>query len=41
AVLSTNASLTLAPALSSMSIYVIMAAVLVIRPEGLFAATGK
>jgi branched-chain amino acid transport system permease protein len=41
AVLSTNAALTLAPALSSMSIYMLMAAVLVIRPEGLFPATDK
>ena len=41
AVLSTNAALTLAPALSSMSIYVLMAAILVIRPEGLFPAASR
>jgi branched-chain amino acid transport system permease protein len=41
AVLSTNAALTLAPALSSMSIYMLMAAILVIRPEGLFAAASR
>jgi len=41
AVLSTNAALTLAPALSSMSIYMLMAAVLVIRPEGLFPAASR
>jgi branched-chain amino acid transport system permease protein len=40
-VLSTNAAATLAPALSSMSIYMLMAAVLVFRPEGLFAAAGR
>jgi len=41
AALSTNAALTLAPALSSMSIYMLMAAVLVIRPEGLFPAASR
>jgi branched-chain amino acid transport system permease protein len=41
AVLSTNAALTLAPALSSMSIYMLMAAILALRPEGLFPAAGK
>ena len=40
-VLSTNAALTLAPALSSMSIYMLMAAILVFRPEGLFPAASK
>jgi branched-chain amino acid transport system permease protein len=39
--LSTNAALTLAPALSSMSIYMLMAAVLVFRPEGLFPAASR
>jgi branched-chain amino acid transport system permease protein len=41
AMLSTNAALTLAPALSSMSIYMLMAAVLIIRPEGLFPAASR
>ncbi len=41
AVLSTQAALTLAPALSSMSIYMLMAAILVFRPEGLFPAAGR
>jgi branched-chain amino acid transport system permease protein len=41
AVLSTNAALTLAPALSSMSIYMLMAVILVIRPEGLFPAASR
>jgi branched-chain amino acid transport system permease protein len=40
-VLSTNAADTLGPALSSMSIYMLMAAVLVFRPEGLFPAASK
>jgi len=40
-VLSTNAAQTLAPALSSMSIYVLMAAILVFRPEGLFPAASR
>jgi branched-chain amino acid transport system permease protein len=41
AVLSTNAALTLAPSLSSMSIYMLMAAILVFRPEGLFPAANR
>lgn len=41
AILSTNAALTLAPALSSMSIYMLMAAILVARPEGLFPAASR
>jgi branched-chain amino acid transport system permease protein len=41
AVLSTNTALTLAPALSSMSIYMLMAGILVFRPEGLFPAASK
>ena len=41
AVLSTNAAITLAPALSSMSIYMLMAGILVFRPEGLFPAASK
>jgi branched-chain amino acid transport system permease protein len=40
-ILSTNAALTLAPSISSMSIYVLMAAVLVFRPEGLFPAASR
>src|SRR5580700_855622 len=40
-VLSTNAAITLAPALSSMSIYMLMAAILVFRPGGLFPAASK
>ncbi len=40
-VLSTNTALTLGRALSSMSIYVLMAAILVFRPEGLFPAASK
>ncbi len=39
--LSENAAATLAPALSSMIIYMLMAAVLVVRPEGLFPASGR
>jgi len=39
--LSTNAAQTLVPALSSMSIYVLMAAILVFRPEGLFPAASR
>ena len=31
----------LAPALSSMSIYMLMAAILVFRPEGLFPAASR
>ena len=41
ALLSTNAALTLAPALSSMLIYMLMAAILVVRPEGLFPAASR
>jgi branched-chain amino acid transport system permease protein len=41
AVLNNNAALTLAPALSSMSIYMLMAGILVFRPEGLFPAASK
>jgi branched-chain amino acid transport system permease protein len=41
AVLSTNTALTLAPALSSMLIYMLMAGILVFRPEGLFPAASK
>jgi branched-chain amino acid transport system permease protein len=39
--LSDNAAATLGPALSSMLIYVLMAAVLVFRPEGLFPAARR
>src|SRR5215468_6359597 len=39
--MSENAAATLGPALSSMMIYVLMAAVLVVRPEGLFPASGR
>jgi branched-chain amino acid transport system permease protein len=41
AYLSPNAAATLAPALSSMMIYLLMALVLVVRPEGLFPAAGR
>jgi branched-chain amino acid transport system permease protein len=41
AMINTNAALTLAPALSSMSIYMLMAGILVFRPEGLFPAASK
>jgi branched-chain amino acid transport system permease protein len=40
-VLSTNAAITLAPSLSSMSIYMLMAVILVFRPGGLFPAASK
>jgi len=40
-VLSPNAASTAAPALSSMLIYLVMAIVLVVRPEGLFPAVRK
>ncbi len=40
-VLSKSAASTAAPALSSMLIYLLMAIVLVLRPEGLFPAHGK
>jgi branched-chain amino acid transport system permease protein len=39
--LSDNAASTLGPSLSSMMIYMLMAAVLVVRPEGLFPASGR
>jgi branched-chain amino acid transport system permease protein len=39
--LSTNAAATLAPALSSMSIYMLMAVILVFRSEGLFPAASR
>jgi branched-chain amino acid transport system permease protein len=39
--LSTNAASTLGPSLSSMMIYMLMAAILVFRPEGLFPAASK
>jgi branched-chain amino acid transport system permease protein len=41
AVLSNNTAITLAPALSSMSIYMLMAGILIFRPEGLFPAASK
>jgi branched-chain amino acid transport system permease protein len=41
AVLSPAAAATVAPALSSMLIYLVMAVVLVVRPAGLFPATGR
>jgi branched-chain amino acid transport system permease protein len=40
-VLSLSAAQTLGPSLSSMSIYVLMAAILVFRPEGLFPAATR
>src|ERR1700745_3714550 len=40
-VLSREAASTLAPALSSMLIYLLVALVLVVKPEGLFSAGGK
>ena len=40
-VLSTDAAATAAPALSSMLIYLLMAVVLIVKPEGLFGAGGK
>jgi branched-chain amino acid transport system permease protein len=40
-VLSPSAASTAGPALSSMLIYLLMAAVLVLRPEGLFPVSGK
>jgi branched-chain amino acid transport system permease protein len=39
--LANNTAITLAPALSSMLIYMLMAAILVFRPEGLFPAASK
>jgi len=41
AALSTAAAQTLAPALSSMSIYMLMALILVVRPQGLFPAASR
>ena len=41
AFLSDNAASTLGSSLSSMMIYMLMAAVLVVRPEGLFPASGR
>lgn len=40
-VMSAAAASTAAPALSSMMIYLVMAVVLIVRPEGLFPAAGK
>jgi len=40
-VLSSTAASTAAPALSSMLIYLLMAIVLVVRPEGLFPANRR
>jgi branched-chain amino acid transport system permease protein len=40
-VLSTTAAQTLGPSLSSMSIYMLMAAILVFRPEGLFPVANR
>jgi branched-chain amino acid transport system permease protein len=40
-ILSNNAAITLAPALSSMLIYMLMAGILVFRPEGLFPAATR
>jgi len=40
-VLSASAASTLAPALSSMLIYLLMTIVLVVRPAGLFPAAGR
>jgi branched-chain amino acid transport system permease protein len=39
--LANNTAITLAPALSSMLIYMLMAGILVFRPEGLFPAASK
>jgi branched-chain amino acid transport system permease protein len=39
--LTPTAAATAAPALSSMLIYIVMAVVLIVRPEGLFPAAGK
>ncbi|HEY6025504.1 MAG TPA: branched-chain amino acid ABC transporter permease, partial [Pseudolabrys sp.] len=38
--LSPEAASTLAPALSSMLIYLLMAIVLIVKPEGLFSSSG-
>ena len=40
-VLSSRGASTVAPAMSSMMIYLLMAIVLVLRPEGLFPVTNK
>ena len=40
-ILSANAAETLGPALSSMSIYILTAVILVFKPEGLFPATSR
>jgi branched-chain amino acid transport system permease protein len=40
-VLSQDGAATAAPALSSMLIYLLMAVVLVVKPQGLFAAGGR
>ena len=40
-VMSPAAASTLAPAISSMLIYLLMAIVLVVRPEGLFPVSGR
>jgi branched-chain amino acid transport system permease protein len=40
-VLSQAAASTAGPALSSMLIYLVMAVILIVRPEGLFPASGK
>ena len=39
--LSTNAASSAGPAMSSMLIYMLMAGILVVRPEGLFPTSGK
>jgi len=39
--LSTNAASSAGPAISSMLIYMLMAAILVVRPEGLFPASSR
>jgi branched-chain amino acid transport system permease protein len=39
--MSSNAASTVGPAVSSMLIYMLMALILVVRPEGLFSATGR
>jgi len=41
AILSEDAAATAGPALSSMLIYLLMAVVLVVKPEGLFSAGGR
>ena len=40
-IMSTEAAASAAPAMSSMLIYLLMAVVLVLRPEGLFPVSGK